>query len=144
MRILVINGPNLNMLGKRDQSHYGSKTLDDINLALRERADELDVEVFDFQSNHEGALIDYIQAQTKGADGMIINPGALTHYGLSLMDALVDARLPVVEVHISDIHSREEFRRKSVIEPVAMKQISGKGWQGYLEALDLLVDELKQ
>ena len=143
MRILVVNGPNLNMLGKRDQSHYGSKTLDEINTAIAERASELDVEIFYFQSNHEGALIDYIQEQTAGSDGIIINPGALTHYGLSLMDALIDARLPVIEVHLSDIHSREEFRRKSVIEPIAKKQISGHGWQGYIEALDLLVEELK-
>ncbi len=142
MRILVLNGPNLNMLGKRDEMHYGSKTLQDINEALTERAGELDVEIFDFQSNHEGALIDYIQAQTAGADGVIINPGALTHYGLSLMDALIDSKLPVMEVHLSDIHSREEFRRKSVIEPIARKQISGKGWQGYIEALDFLVKEL--
>ena len=127
----------------RDQSHYGSKTLDEICAALVERATEFGVEIFDFQSNHEGALIDFIQAQTAGADGIIINPGALTHYGLSLMDALIDAKLPVVEVHLSDIHSREEFRQKSVIEPMARKQISGHGWQGYIEALDLLVEELK-
>ncbi len=131
------------MLGMRDQSHYGSKTLDEICAALVERATELGVEIFDFQSNHEGALIDFIQAQTAGADGIIINPGALTHYGLSLMDALIDAKLPVVEVHLSDIHSREEFRQKSVIEPIASKQISGHGWQGYIEALDMLVEELK-
>ena len=142
MRILVINGPNLNLLGKRDQSHYGSRTLDEINAALLERARELGVEIFDYQSNHEGSLIDFIQVQTAGADGIIINPGALTHYGLSLMDALIDSRLPVVEVHLSDIHSREEFRRKSVIEPIARKQISGHGWQGYIEALDFLVSEL--
>ncbi len=143
MRILVINGPNLNMLGKRDQSQYGSKTLDEINTAIAEYASELGVEIFNFQSNHEGALIDFIQEQTAGADGIIINPGALTHYGLSLMDALIDAKLPVIEVHLSDIHSREEFRQKSVIEPIAKKQISGHGWQGYIEALDLLVEELK-
>ncbi len=143
MRILVINGPNLNMLGKRDQSHYGSKTLDEINTILAEQGNNAGVEIFDFQSNHEGKLIDFIQIQTVGADGIIINPGALTHYGLSLMDALIDAQLPVIEVHISDIYSREEFRRKSVIEPIARKQISGHGWQGYVEALDFLIAELK-
>ena len=143
MRILVLNGPNLNMLGKRDQAHYGSKTLDEINTAIAKRACEFGAEIFDFQSNHEGALIDYIQAQTAGADGIIINPGALTHYGLSLMDALIDSKLPIIEVHLSDIHSREEFRQKSVIQPIAKKQISGQGWQGYIEALDFLFEELK-
>ena len=140
MRILVINGPNLNLLGKRDTSLYGSKTLDEINALVAERGKELDVEIFDYQSNHEGDLVDYIQSQTAGADGIIINPGALTHYGLSLMDAIIDSQLPVIEVHLSDIHSREEFRRVSVIEPIAQKQISGKGWQGYIEALEFLVD----
>lgn len=141
MRILVINGPNLNLLGRRDPSHYGNKTLEEMNIAITDRGKELDVEIFDYQSNHEGDLIDYIQVQTVGADGIIINPGALTHYGLSLMDALIDSKLPVVEVHLSDIHTREEFRRHSVIEPIAVKQISGKGWQGYLEALEYLVNE---
>ncbi len=138
MKILVINGPNLNMLGKRDPSHYGSKTLDEINEAISSRAAELGVECLFYQSNHEGAIIDFIQEQSNAADGIIINAGALTHYSYSIMDALIDCRLPVVEVHLSDIHAREEFRRKSVIEPIARKQISGHGWQGYLEALELL------
>ncbi|MFO8101032.1 MAG: type II 3-dehydroquinate dehydratase [Dehalococcoidia bacterium] len=140
MRILVINGPNLNMLGRRDPSHYGSKTLKDIDDALLERGKELGAEVVTFQSNHEGAIIDFIQEQSPKSDGIIINAGALTHYSYALMDVLADAQLPVIEVHISDIHSREEFRRKSVIEPVARKQISGHGWQGYLEALDFLAN----
>ena len=143
MRILVINGPNLNMLGKRDRSLYGSKTLDEINQTLQETGKELGAEIVTFQSNHEGALIDFIQAESTGADGVIINPGALTHYGLSLMDALTDAGLPLIEVHISDIHAREDFRKKSVIEPIAQKQISGQGWQGYVAALQTLVSELK-
>ena len=144
MRILVINGPNLNLLGKRDPDHYGTKTLEEIVESIVERARELGIEIFDYQSNHEGALIDFIQIQSTGANGIIINPGALTHYGLSLMDALIDSRLPVIEVHLSDIHSREEFRRHSVIQPIAVKQISGKGWQGYIEALEFLAEELNQ
>ena len=131
------------MLGKRDQSLYGSKTLEEINSLLEEEGKELDIEIVPFQSNHEGALIDFIQAESPQADGIIINPGALTHYGLSLMDALIDARLPVIEVHISDIHARERFRRKSVIAPIAKAQISGQGWQGYTAALRILASQLK-
>lgn len=138
MKVLVINGPNLNMLGKRDPTHYGTKTLEEINAALRERARALGVEIETFQSNHEGFLIDFIQEHAAGADGIIINPGALTHYGLSLRDALADAGLPVIEVHLSNIHAREDFRRRSVIAPVARGQISGQGWQGYVAALEML------
>ncbi len=138
MKILVIHGPNLNMLGKRDPAHYGTKTLEEINSALRERAKALGVEIEAFQSNHEGSLIDFIQEHAPGADGIIINPGALTHYGLSLRDALADAQLPAIEVHLSNIHAREDFRRKSVIAPVTKGQISGQGWQGYIAALEML------
>ncbi|MFO8010900.1 MAG: type II 3-dehydroquinate dehydratase [Dehalococcoidia bacterium] len=141
MRILVINGPNLNMLGKRDRSLYGSKTLAEINASILERGGALGIEITTYQSNHEGSLIDFIQEQSGSADAIIINAGALTHYSYALADALIDANLPVVEVHISDIHSREEFRRKSVIEPIARKQISGHGWQGYLQALDFLAGD---
>ena len=143
MRILLLNGPNLNMLGKRDQSIYGAKTLDEINDEVIEKGRQLNSEIVPFQSNHEGALIDFIQNESDRCDGIIINPGALTHYGLSLMDALSDAKLPVIEIHISDIHAREDFRKVSVIEPIAKAQISGKGWKGYLEALDVLIDILK-
>ena len=132
------------MLGKRDQSMYGSKTLDEINAVLSEQAEKIGIDIAFFQSNHEGALIDFIQEQTPGTDGIIINPGALTHYGLSLMDALIDTKLPIVEVHISDIHSREEFRQKSVIEPIAINQISGQGWQGYSIALDTLASKFSK
>lgn len=142
MKILVIHGPNLNMLGRRNQSLYGSKTLEEINSLLKEQGEELGIEIASFQSNHEGALIDFIQAESPQADGIIINPGALTHYGLSLMDALIDANLPVIEVHLSDIHAREEFRRKSVIAPIAKAQISGQGWQGYTAALKVLATAL--
>ena len=143
MRILVINGPNLNMLGKREPKLYGKDTLADINAMLQKKARELGVEVLPFQSNSEGALIDFIQAEAANANAIIINPGALTHYGLSLRDALVDSGLPVIEVHLSNIYAREEWRHKSVIAPIARGQISGFGLRSYLAALDILVSELK-
>jgi len=117
-RIIVLNGPNLNLLGERDPGHYGSKTLDDINSGIASLAAELSVEVVFFQSNHEGDLIDRIHAERNSCDGIIINPGALTHYSYAIRDALDAVRIPVVEVHLSDIYSREEWRRTSVIEPV--------------------------
>jgi 3-dehydroquinate dehydratase-2 len=143
MKILVIHGPNLNMLGKRDKSIYGEKTLTEIDALLKKEAQALDVEVVTFQSNHEGSLIDFIQEQSDSAQGIIINPGALTHYGLSLLDALSDSKLPVIEVHLSDIHRREEWRAKSVIAPIAEKQITGLGWRGYITALQTLAGKLK-
>lgn len=144
MRILLIHGPNLNLLGKRDPEIYGDKTLADLEYLVVKRAKEQGVDVVAFQSNSEGTLIDFIQSEAPKAAGIIINPGALTHYGLSLLDALIDAGLPVVEVHLSDINAREKWRRKSVIKPVAQKQISGKGWQGYIDAVDALVSGLKE
>jgi len=143
MKILVINGPNLNMLGKRDRTIYGEKTLPEINSLIKREGGKLKVELVFFQSNSEGTLIDFIQEESGSADGIIINPGALTHYGLSLRDALEDSSLPVIEVHISDIHAREKWRAKSVIAPVAKKQISGQGWRGYIIALQTLVAALK-
>ncbi len=144
MKILLIHGPNLNMLGKRNRAIYGDKTLAELESLVVKRARELGAEVSAFQSNSEGALIDFIQAETPKAAGIIINPGALTHYGLSLRDALEDSSLPVIEVHLSDIHAREEWRHKSVIAPIAKDQISGQGWQGYIAALEILVTELKE
>jgi 3-dehydroquinate dehydratase-2 len=144
MKILLIHGPNLNMLGKRDPAIYGDKTLPEIESLVRNKADELGAEVLTFQSNSEGSLIDFIQAKSSEAAGIIINPGALTHYGLSLRDSLDDATLPVIEVHLSNIYAREEWRHKSVIAPIALAQISGRGWQGYIDALDILVAELKE
>ena len=143
MRVLVIHGPNLNMLGKRNEEYYGDKSLDEIDALLRQHAESLGIEVSNFQSNSEGALIDYIQAESSEADGIIINPGALTHYGLSLRDALTDANLPIMEVHLSNIYAREEWRQESVIAPIAMGQISGLGWRGYITALQALVGELR-
>jgi len=142
MKILVIHGPNLNMLGKRDKSIYGEKTLDEIDAMLKKEAQALNVEVVTFQSNHEGALIDFIQEQTDSAQGIIINPGALTHYGFSLLDALVDSKLTVIEVHLSDIYHREEWRARSVIAPIAEEQIIGLGWRGYITALQVLTGKL--
>jgi len=142
MKILVIHGPNLNMLGKREKSIYGEKTLGEINALLEKEAQALNVQVVTFQSNHEGALVDFIQEQTDSAQGIIINPGALTHYGLSLLDALVDSKLPVIEVHLSDIYRREEWRAKSVIAPIAAERIIGSGWRGYITALQVLTSKL--
>jgi 3-dehydroquinate dehydratase-2 len=144
MKILLIQGPNLNMLGQRNAAHYGSKTLTQINRLLSKRAADLGVEIANFQSNSEGALIDFIQAQYPKAAGIIINPGALTHYGLSLRDALEDCRLPVIEVHLSNIYAREDWRAESVIAPIARGQISGLGWWGYIAALEFLTAELKE
>ena len=142
MKILVIHGPNLNILGKRDKAVYGEKTLDEIDALLKKEAQALNVDVVTFQSNHEGALIDFIQEQTDSARGIIINPGALTHYGFSLLDALIDSKLPVIEVHLSDIYHREEWRAKSVIAPIAEERIIGLGWRGYITALQVLASKL--
>ncbi len=135
---LVINGPNLNNLGRRDPAHYGSTTLADVEERVRTRAGELGVHVRFFQSNHEGSIVDFIQERSGGAGGVVINAGALTQVGYSILDALLDAGLPVVEVHLSNIHAREEFRRHSVIAPYAAGQIAGLGWRGYVYALEYL------
>ena len=144
MKILVINGPNLNMLGKRESSLYGVKSLADIEVLIEEKARDLDVDIETFQSNSEGAIIDYLQEAASDAEGIVVNAGALTHYGLSLRDALVDSRLPIVEVHLSNIHARDEFRRRSVVADIAQGQIAGLGWRGYIFALDFLVGTLRQ
>ena len=144
MKILLIHGPNLNMLGQRNTALYGNKTLTQINRLLSKKAAELGAEIAVFQSNSEGALIDFIQAQSSKAAGIIINPGALTHYGLSLRDALEDCRLPVIEVHLSNIYAREDWRAESVIAPIARGQISGLGWWGYIAALEFLTAELRK
>lgn len=143
MKILVINGPNLNMLGKRNRAIYGDKTLSELDATLKKEAQSLGIDIVSFQSNSEGKLIDFIQEHSSEADGVIINPGALTHYGFSLRDALADSGLPAIEVHLSNIYAREDWRAKSVISPVARGQITGLGWRGYLAALRTLVSELK-
>lgn len=144
MRIVVINGPNLNLLGERDPGEYGSSTLQEINSMLLEAADRLEVEVAFFQSNHEGDLIDILHDERRRAAGFIMNPGALTHYSYALRDAIDAVAPPVAEVHISDIGSREEWRRQSVIREVVLFSISGEGPQGYVRALERIVEHLRQ
>ena len=144
MTYLVVNGPNLNTLGQRDPSVYGTLTLTAIEGKIREQAQELSVEVAFFQSNSEGSIIDYLQQEGPSSQGVIINPGAFTHYSLALRDALADLSVPVVEVHLSNIHAREPFRRRSVTAGVVKGQISGLGWYGYVAALEYLVEARKE
>jgi 3-dehydroquinate dehydratase II len=136
MRILLLNGPNLGRLGKRQPDVYGSTTLAEVEAAAADHAAGLGHSLAAMQSNHEGAIIDRIEQ--RDYDAIIINPGALTHYAWSLHDALLGAECAVVEVHISDVMAREEWRRHSVVEPVVSHRIMGHGWRGYLEAIDFL------
>lgn len=139
MKILIVNGPNLNMLGKRNPEFYGSKTYEDLLDMIGEKAQALNMEVEVFQSNHEGALIDRIQdAYDDGTQGLIINPGAYTHYSYAIHDALEILDMPKVEIHISDINNRDEFRKVSVTAPACHKQIVGEGFEGYLHAMDIV------
>ena len=138
MKLLVINGPNLNLLGRREPDIYGAETYDDLCQMIRAHARALGVEVDIYQSNHEGDLVDRIQAALGTADGLILNPAAYTHTSVALLDALLAVRLPAVEVHISNVDEREPFRRVSYIRSACMATISGHGLTGYLEAMDLL------
>jgi len=138
MRILLINGPNLNTLGTREPDVYGKTTLPEIEQHVRERAGALNLDVAAFQSNSEGAIIDFIQSEASSAAGIIINPGALTHYSLALRDALAATGLPAIEVHISNIYGREHFRRRSVTAACCRGIVAGLGWRGYVAALDAL------
>ncbi|MQG37911.1 MAG: type II 3-dehydroquinate dehydratase [SAR202 cluster bacterium] len=136
--IIIINGPNLNNLGKRDTSLYGTKTLADIENDISLKASDIGVEVEFFQSNHEGSIVEFIQQWSEQAKGVIINAGALTQVGYSILDAILDTKLPLIEVHLSNIHAREEFRQKSVFAGSAIGQIAGFGPAGYLYALEHL------
>jgi 3-dehydroquinate dehydratase-2 len=142
MKILILHGPNLNLLGEREPEVYGRTTLAEIDAGLREQGAKRGATVESFQSNHEGQLIDRIQAARRTHRGIIINPGGLTHTSVALRDALVASELPVIEVHLSNIHAREEFRQRSLVAGIAVGQISGLGAKGYALALDALIDRL--
>ena len=138
MKILIVNGPNLNLLGEREPEVYGHDTLVDVNNWIENHELSADHQLHFFQSNHEGEIIDYLHAHRKSADGVVINPGGLTHYSVALRDAIAGCQVPTVEVHISDIHAREAFRQVSMIQDVCIAQISGHGKLGYVEAIELL------
>ena len=142
MKILIINGPNMNLLGIREPETYGKRTYNDLVALIRAHAKEKGVEVDFFQSNHEGALVDAIQAAMNDADGIVMNPAAYTHTSVALLDALRATRIPTVEVHISDTDTREEFRRVSYVRQACIQTIQGRGFQGYLDAMDVLIDHL--
>ena len=142
-KIIVINGPNLNLLGTREKSIYGDKTLDDINSILTKYAEENLSEIISFQSNIEGEIIDFIQ-KNRTSSGLVINPGAYTHTSIAIRDAISGVSIPAVEVHISNIHSREEFRKHSYIAPVCIGQISGFGIYSYVLGLEALINYLKE
>ncbi len=139
MNILVIHGPNLNLLGEREPEIYGRTTLTELNKKITEYARPRKVKVRIFQSNHEGKIIDFIHKNRHWAQGIVINPAALTHYSYALRDALAAVALPTVEVHLSDIHKRESFRKLSVIKPLCLSQISGEGEKSYLKGIDILL-----
>jgi len=139
-KILVIHGPNLNMLGKREPEVYGSEGLEEINTRLAERAEALNVTLDLFQSNHEGQIVDKIQAAVSQCSAVIINPAAFTHTSVAIRDALLLLEVPIIEIHLSNIYKREPFRHKSLITDIATGQISGFGSQGYLLALEAAVN----
>lgn len=142
MKILILHGPNLNLLGTREPEVYGSMTLDDINNKVIELGKELGVEIQCLQSNHEGALVDALHEARTWANGVVFNPGAYTHTSIALRDAISAIVIPVVEVHLSNVYAREEFRHVSMISAVCKGKISGFGWRSYLLGLRALVDAL--
>jgi len=141
MTILIINGPNLNLLGQREPSVYGYKSYRNLIQETKAYAKKKGVKLKFYQSNHEGNIIDYLQKKQATANGIIINPGALTHYSYAIRDCLSAIDLPKVEVHLSNINTREAFRKKSVIRDVVNKTIMGKGFQGYCEAIDYFIEQ---
>ncbi|MBE6638625.1 MAG: type II 3-dehydroquinate dehydratase [Ruminococcaceae bacterium] len=138
MKILIINGPNLNMLGIREPKHYGKETYADLLDKIQKHADSIGITVEFRQSNHEGDLVDYIHSAYQSFDGIVINPGAYTHTSIAILDAVKAVAVPTVEVHISDVNSREDFRKISYIRAACVLTISGHGTNGYLEAIDYL------
>jgi 3-dehydroquinate dehydratase II len=142
-RVLVIHGPNLNLLGEREQKIYGSLTLEEIDRALKEEAEALKVSVLSFQSNSEGEIVSKIQEARKKVDAIVLNPAAYTHTSVAIRDAVAAVDIPVVEVHLSNIYQREEFRHRSLIAPVAKGQVSGFGVGSYLLGLRAAVGLLK-
>ncbi|MGK0374986.1 MAG: 3-dehydroquinate dehydratase-2 [Arenicella sp.] len=144
MKILILNGPNLNLLGEREPEVYGTESLADVNQWIAAHKLSQGQQLHFFQSNHEGQIIDYLQAHRKSANGVVINPGGLTHYSVALRDAIAGCQVPTVEVHISDIHAREEFRQVSLVKDVCIAQISGHGKLGYIEAIELLLNYSQQ
>ena len=142
--ILVMHGPNLNLLGRREPEVYGSQTLDEINQRLRDFANGQGISLRVFQSNHEGALIDALHDAMDWANGVVFNPGAFTHTSYALRDAISAVGLPVVEVHMSNVHAREDFRHKSLVAPVCVGQVVGFGWRSYLLSLQALRDYLTE
>jgi 3-dehydroquinate dehydratase-2 len=139
-RILLVNGPNLNLLGKREPHIYGTRSLADLMKLVRAKAKQLGVQVSAYQSNDEGEIIDFLQKEAPGSLGVVINPGALSHYSLALFDCLQALGVPTVEVHISNIHAREEFRSKTVTGRATRGVITGLGFTGYLLAMEFLID----
>lgn len=144
MKILVLNGPNLNLLGRREPHIYGSMTLADVQKKLEQLATELKVELVFFQSNHEGELVDMLHKHIDSAAGAILNPGGLTQFGVSLHDAIKSMSFPVIEVHMSNRHAREQWRGHSIISPAAKGTVEGLGWRSYSAALRALIEMLKE
>ena len=144
MKILAVHGVNLNTLGTREPHIYGSTTLAEVDAALALKARELGVELAAFQTNHEGAFVDFLQTEAPRADGIITNPGAWTHYSIALRDALAGTGKPFIEVHFSNIHAREPFRHHSLLAAIARGSVIGLGWRGYLAALETLVALLRE
>lgn len=140
MKILVINGPNINMLGIREPEHYGKETYSDLVSKIQKHCDMKNVDVKIFQSNHEGDLVDEVQNAYSNADGIVINPGAYTHTSIAILDAVKSVNIPTVEVHISKLSEREDFRQLSYIRLACIKTITGHGTDGYLEAIDYLIE----